>query len=126
MRVHELGPEAVATMEVIDLATVNEEPASPIGTFEFHGCTTGVASFKGRPPWELHTDGDELLHILSGECGLTVLEPAGPVSRVLRRGDLVVVPRGCWHRNDAASEVRMLFITPSAGNDHSWDDPRER
>jgi quercetin dioxygenase-like cupin family protein len=124
--VHELGPDALAAMEVIDLATVNEEPASPIGTFEFHDCTTGVASFKGRPPWELHTEGDELLHILSGECELTVLEPAGPVSRVLRRGDLAVIPQGRWHCNDAANEVRMLFITPTVGNDHSRDDPRNR
>jgi uncharacterized cupin superfamily protein len=121
-----LGPETVAAMEVIDLARVTEEPASPIGTFEFHGCTAGVASFTGRPPWELHTAGDELLHILSGECELTVLEPAGPVSRVLRRGDLVVVPQGCWHCNDAANEVKMLFVTPTTGNDHSWDGPRTR
>lgn len=111
-------------MEVVDLETAKEEPPSPIGTFEFHGCTTGVASFRGRPPWELHNDGDELLHVLAGECELTVLEPAGPALRTLRGGDLVVVPQGCWHRNDAPTGVTMLFITPSAGNDHSWDHPR--
>ena len=54
------------------------------------------------------------------------LEPAGPVSGILRSGDLVIAPEGCWHRNDAVNEVRMLFITPTTGNDHSWDDPRTK
>jgi hypothetical protein len=72
--VHDLSPEAVKRMVRVDLANASEEPASPIGTFEFHGCTCGVASFSGRPPWELHK-ADELLHILAGETELTVLEP---------------------------------------------------
>src|SRR4051794_35599995 len=110
-------------MELIDLATVTEEPASAIGTFEFHDCTVGAASFKGRPPWELHTSGDELLYVFEGECDLTVLEPDGLTSRRLGRGDLVVVPQGCWHCNDAPDGVKMLFVTPSAGNDHSWEQP---
>jgi quercetin dioxygenase-like cupin family protein len=110
-------------MQLVDLATVTEEPASPIGTFEFHDCTIGVASFKGRPPWELHTTGDELLYVLDGQCELTVLESRDHTSRSLRRGDLVVVPQGRWHCNDAPDGVRMLFVTPSAGNDHSWEQP---
>lgn len=126
MRVHQLGPDALAAMDVVDLAAVSEEPASPIGTFDFHGCTTGVASFKGRPPWELHTEGDELIHILAGECELTVLEAAGPTSRVLQPGDLAVVPQGCWHANDASDEVKMLFISPATGNEYSWTDPRAK
>jgi len=34
-------------------------PDGAIEPFEFHGCDCGVASFKGQPPWELHTAGDE-------------------------------------------------------------------
>src|SRR5213593_4304445 len=102
-------------MRVVDLEGITEEPSGPIEDFEFHGCTVGVASFKGRPPWELHPEGDELLYILAGSCELTVLEPEGAVSRVLRQGDLAVVPRGCWHNNDAANEVKMLYITPATG-----------
>jgi uncharacterized cupin superfamily protein len=122
---HDLSPEAVRRMVRVDLATVTEEPASPIGTFEFHGCTVGVASFSGKPPWELHTEGDELLHILGGESELTVLEDAGPVTRLLRSGDIAVVPQGCWHSGNAPDGVVMLYQTPSAGNRHSWDDPRD-
>lgn len=123
MIVHDLSPEAVSDMIRVDLATATEEPPSPIGYFDFHGCMCGIGSFVGRPPWELHSAGDELLHILTGECHLTVREDGGEIHRTLRTGDLVVVPRGCWHSNDAPTGVTMLFMTPRDGNSHSWDDP---
>ena len=99
------------------------EPASPIEPFEFHGCYCAAASFKGSPPWELHTTGDELLYILAGSTSLTVRGPEGETLRNLRAGDLVVVPKGCWHRNDAPEGVTMLFVTPREGNQHRWEDP---
>jgi mannose-6-phosphate isomerase-like protein (cupin superfamily) len=121
--VHDLSPDAVSKMTPVDLADAVEEPPSPIGYFDFHGCLCGIGSFVGRPPWELHPAGDELLHILAGECHLTVREDGGEISRTLRTGDLVIVPRGCWHSNDAPAGVTMLFMTPSSGNRHSWEDP---
>jgi mannose-6-phosphate isomerase-like protein (cupin superfamily) len=121
--VHDLSPDAVSKMIPVDLASATEEPPSPIGNFEFHGCVCGVGSFVGRPPWELHPAGDELLHILAGECQLTVREERGEITRTLRTGDLVIVPRGCWHSNDAQRGVTMLFMTPREGNRHSWQDP---
>jgi mannose-6-phosphate isomerase-like protein (cupin superfamily) len=121
--VHDLRRDAVSRMTPVDLTAVREEPPSPIGHFDFHGCLCGIGSFMGRPPWELHTAGDELLHILAGECQLTVREVGGEASRTLRTGDLVVIPQGSWHRNDAPDGVTMLFMTPRDGNQHSWDDP---
>ena len=123
MIVHDLSPGAVDGMPRVDLATVTEEPPSPIGFFDFHDCICGVGSFVGRPPWERHTTGDELLHILSGECDLTVRDDAGEATRKLRAGDLVIVPRDCWHSNDAPDGVTMFFMTPREGNRNSWDDP---
>jgi mannose-6-phosphate isomerase-like protein (cupin superfamily) len=121
--VHDLSPDAVSKMIPVDLASATEEPPSPIGNFVFHGCVCGVGSFVGRPPWELHPAGDELLHILAGECQLTVREQRDEVTRTLRTGDLVIVPRGCWHANDSPGAVTMLFMTPRDGNRHSWEDP---
>ncbi len=72
--VHNLDHESVAKMIRLDLANLDREPESPIGDFSFHGCTGGVAAFKGRPPWEYHSQGDELLFILAGESELTILE----------------------------------------------------
>jgi mannose-6-phosphate isomerase-like protein (cupin superfamily) len=121
--VHDLSPGAVSRMTPVDLAGATEEPPSPIGTFDFHECVCGVGSFVGRPPWELHTTGDELLHVLGGECQLTLREHDGEITRTLRTGDLVIIPRGCWHNNFAPDGVTMLFMTPRAGSRHAWDDP---
>jgi uncharacterized cupin superfamily protein len=121
--IRDLSPEAVAAMIPVDLATAAEEPPSAVDPFEFHGCQCGVAAFKGRPPWELHTGGDELLHILAGASRLTMRLPGGEAIRDLRAGDMAIVPKGCWHFNDAQNGVTMLYMTPIEGNQHSWDDP---
>ncbi|HEV2363593.1 MAG TPA: cupin domain-containing protein [Caulobacteraceae bacterium] len=121
MLVHDLSASAVGNMECIDLATVSEEPASPIEPFDFHGCYCGVASFVGQPPWEWH-EGDELLHVLAGAFRFTVREPAGEIVREFKEGDLVIVPARCWHRSDAPGGVTLLFMTPPGGR-HSWNDP---
>ena len=121
--VRDLSARSMAAWPTVDLAHVSEEPASPIEPFEFHGCRCAAASFKGSPPWELHTTGDELLYILAGSTSLTVREPEGETLRNLRAGDLVVVPKGCWHRNDAPEGVTILFMTPREGSQHRWEDP---
>ena len=123
MIVYDLGPEAVSRMERFNLAELGREPDSPIGRFSFHGCECGVASFVGRPPWEYHGDGDELLLILDGASELTVLADPGEESRVLTAGQIAIVPRAHWHANDAASGVTMLYMTPAEGNQHSWEKP---
>jgi mannose-6-phosphate isomerase-like protein (cupin superfamily) len=123
MIIHDLSAGAVSRMPRVNLESLDHEPPSPTGSFEFNGCTCGIASFIGTPPWELHTQGDEILQVLSGEVHLTVREPGADTSRTVRTGELVVVPRGCWHRNLAPDGVTMLFITPSIGNAHSWEDP---
>jgi mannose-6-phosphate isomerase-like protein (cupin superfamily) len=121
--VYDLDPESVAKMAQVDLATLNAEPESPIGTFSFHGCTGGVAAFSGRPPWEFHGAGDELLLILAGRSELTVLEDGDRDVRMLLPGQLAIVPQGHWHSNNAPGGVTMLWITPSERNEHSWDEP---
>jgi mannose-6-phosphate isomerase-like protein (cupin superfamily) len=122
---YDLSAGAVSRMMPADLATLNEEPPSPIGYFDFHGCLCGVASYVGQPPWELHNGGDELLHVLAGACDLTVLLGDAEETRSLHAGDVVLVPKGCWHRSHAANGVTLLFMTPRESGKHSWGDPRE-
>jgi mannose-6-phosphate isomerase-like protein (cupin superfamily) len=123
--VYDLSAGAVALMTRVDLATVDREPDSLIAPFDFHGCGCGVASFVGQPPWELHNGGDELIHVLAGETELTVLTDGAAETRRLKAGDVTIVPQGCWHRNNAATGVTLLFMTPREGGAHSWDDPRQ-
>jgi mannose-6-phosphate isomerase-like protein (cupin superfamily) len=119
----DLDPESIAAMVQVDLASLDAEPQSEIERFDFHGCTCGVGAFRGRPPWEKHTAGDELLLILTGTTQLTVLDDGGPTIKELSSGQLVIVPQGHWHSNDASDGVTMLWMTPSVGNEHSWERP---
>ncbi len=121
--VHNLDYDTVAKMIQLDLASLDREPKSPIGNFSFHGCTGGVAAYKGRPPWEYHSHGDELLFILAGESELTVLQKGGRSVWNLSAGHLAIVPTGHWHSNNAPDGVTMLWITPREGNEHSWEEP---
>jgi len=121
--IRDLSGAAVAKMTPIDLANASGPPDSHIEPFEFHGCDCGVASFKGQPPWELHASGDELIHVLAGSTRLTVRNADGEIVRQLQPGDLAIVPNGCWHRNYAPDGVTLLFMTPTEGTRHSWDDP---
>jgi mannose-6-phosphate isomerase-like protein (cupin superfamily) len=122
--VHHLDPETVGKLTQVDLASLDAEPDSSIQSFSFHGCTGGVTAFRGRPPWEFHGGGEELLFILSGRSELTVLGPGGPTVSTLRPGHLALVPAGHWHSNDAPDGVTMLWITPDEGNRHSREEPR--
>jgi poly(3-hydroxybutyrate) depolymerase len=45
--VFQLNAAAVAKMMRTDVAQATEEPPSPIGYIDFHGCTCGIASFIG-------------------------------------------------------------------------------
>jgi mannose-6-phosphate isomerase-like protein (cupin superfamily) len=121
--VYDLNPESIASMIQVDLAELNAEPDSPVGNFSFHGCTGGVSAFRGRPPWEFHGQGDELLFILAGETELTLFDGGQREVRTLRLGQLAIVPKGRWHSNSAPKGVTMLWITPSEGNQHSWNEP---
>ena len=126
MEVHDLSRSAIEQVIQVDLASLSQPPRSPIGEFRFNDSTCGIGAFVGRPPWECHTSGDELLHVLAGYTELTVIDDDGQQDRHLEPGSVVVVPRGCWHRNTAPGGVTMLYITPTEGNLHSWaeDDPR--
>ena len=123
MILHDLSRRVLEGIARVDLANADEEPTSPVGTFEVHGCLWGVASFVGTPPWECHDTGDELLHVLEGQSELTVARDGEPTTRVLTAGTVAVVPRGCWHRNHAPDGVTMIYMTPTEGNRHSWDEP---
>jgi hypothetical protein len=82
--VRDLSPDAIRQMIPVDLAGLDGPPNSPIDEFEFHGCTCGIGSFSGQPPWECHNGADVLLFVLGGESELTVLDRGARTSRVIK------------------------------------------
>jgi uncharacterized cupin superfamily protein len=84
-----------------------------------------AGSFEGESPWERHTKGDELVHVLAGETRITLLTDDGPQVLDMTAGMLTVVPQGCWHRFQAPGGVTVLTVTPQP-TDHSMaEDPRK-
>jgi mannose-6-phosphate isomerase-like protein (cupin superfamily) len=90
----------------------------------FNRCMVGLARFSGRTPWERHSE-DELLHVLEGEVEITVLTEREQIETRARPGSVVIVPRECWHRQNAEGRVTLPFVTSEEGNAVSYaDDPR--
>ena len=111
MIVHDLSTDALSKMIRSDLAGATEEPPSQIEPFDFCGCTCGVASFIGRPPWEFHSSGDEVLHVLAGSSKLTVRQEGEELVRTVARGrsrdhpeGLLAQKRGARRCDDAAHD----------------------
>ena len=84
-----------------------------------------AGSFEGESPWERHTKGDELVHILKGATTLTVLTDEGEHKLELKAGMLTVVPQGCWHRFNAPDGVTVLTATPQPTDHTTAEDPRQ-
>lgn len=93
-----------------------------LGTF--NECGLFVGRFSGQSPWERHSGGDELLHILDGEVDVTVLTDGGPIHRTVRGGSIFVCPQGLWHRQHAPRGVTALYATPTPSQISFAEDPR--
>jgi len=94
-------------------ATTEEEAASAfprLATFDGGGLYAG--SFSGLTPWERHGTGDELLYVLAGAVEITILTAHGRHVAVLGKGEVLIVPKGLWHRQEPKPEVTLLTITP--------------
>lgn len=93
-----------------------------LGIFDTGGVFTG--SFVGESPWERHTAGDELVHILKGETELTIMTEDGPEILEIKAGMLTVVPKGLWHRFRSPHGVTVLTVTPHPTDHSDAIDPR--
>jgi mannose-6-phosphate isomerase-like protein (cupin superfamily) len=82
---------------------------------ELAACGDGAVyagHYSGDSEWERHPAGDEVVLALAGTTTL-VLWIDGREERVpLAAEELVVVPRGTWHRFEASRELQVLTVTP--------------
>ncbi|MDH3234522.1 MAG: cupin domain-containing protein [Alphaproteobacteria bacterium] len=119
---------ALAGLPVLDGRspdTSEEEAAAAFATLAPFG-EGGVfaGSFSGESPWERHTKGDELVHILAGATTLTILTDDDRTVLEMTAGMLTVVPQGRWHRFSAPGGVTVLTVTPQPTDHSSAPDPR--
>lgn len=116
----------MSASRVVDLAEKLarlDEPWSPRIVAELNGQHVKLAKLEGEFVWHSHADEDELFLVLEGELELRFRDR----TEVLRRGQLVVVPRGVEHMPVARGEVSVLLFEPATTlNTGDADDPRRR
>lgn len=68
--------------------------------------------------WERHTQGEEIVVVLSG-AGEFIQDIDGVHQRVaLVAGTAIINPSGIWHTADITAPLTALYITPCPGTEH--------
>ncbi|WP_299395173.1 cupin domain-containing protein [Pelagibius sp.] len=68
--------------------------------------------------WEMHPAGDEVLVLMNGRAIVVLEEPDGPRQIEVSAGEVVIVPRGCWHRIKVVEPGKMVFMTAGDGTEN--------
>jgi mannose-6-phosphate isomerase-like protein (cupin superfamily) len=84
--------------------------------------TMYVGHYSGSSEWERHLQGDELVMALEGTTTVVLLESGQERKVTLGAMELVVVPKGMWHRFENSRGLKILTITPQP-TDHSLEKP---
>lgn len=82
------------------------------------GMTFGVAIMSENAPHdgERHLAGDEVLYLVDGRARLVFTNGSEP-DVDLRSGDVIVVPKGLWHRVEIIEPCHFVYLTPGHGNE---------
>lgn len=81
-----------------------------------------VAHYSGFSEWERHLNGDEFVQVLGGETTLILLNKNKEQRNVLSSGQILVIPKGIWHRFESPRGVKVMTITPQP-TEHSTELP---
>jgi mannose-6-phosphate isomerase-like protein (cupin superfamily) len=85
-----------------------------------------LTKFRGDFVWHSHPDTDEVFIVLGGEMRIDFRD--GPVA--VKKGEMIVVPKGIEHKPYAEEECHIMLIEPAgtpntgdAGGDRTVDNP---
>ncbi|MBB82381.1 MAG: hypothetical protein CL931_01040 [Deltaproteobacteria bacterium] len=82
------------------------------------GVYCGGIRMTGDTDWELHSDGDETLTLLSGRIEVVPERPEREGAIEIRPGGSAIVPAGAWHRQVVLAESELLLMTPCCTTQH--------
>lgn len=75
---------------------------------ELNGQAVKIAKVKGEFVWHNHKDEDELFLIIKGTLKI---ELEGE-TKILKEGEMLIIPRGIEHRPIAEEEVHLVLFEP--------------
>jgi len=81
-----------------------------------------VAHYSGFSEWERHLNGDEFVQVLGGETTVILLTENQEQRNELSSGQMLVIPKGIWHRFESPDGVKVMTITPQP-TEHSAERP---
>ncbi|MBO88904.1 MAG: hypothetical protein CMP14_05240 [Rickettsiales bacterium] len=97
-----------------------------LGVGDFKNANLYFGGFDGNAGWERHLAGDELVHVIAGATNFEIILEEDIETLQLSAGNVVVVPKGCWHRFQSANGVTLMTATPKGEEPHLFvDDPRQ-
>mgnify|MGYP000906850152 CR=1 len=77
---------------------------------ELNGQHVKLGKFQGEFVWHKHDDEDELFYVLEGEFRMEFRDR----SVELKKGDMLIVPKGVEHRPVAEHEVSVMLFEPAS------------
>jgi len=81
-----------------------------------------LGHYSGSSEWERHQNGDEIVLAVDGSTTVVLLTDGVEQRVQLRGGELVVVPKGIWHRFEGSSSLKVMSVTPTP-TDHALSQP---
>jgi len=119
-------PAAIADLTFFPGRTPTTTPAESAAAFaavaDYRDGAVYVGHWAGATEWERHTAGDEIVMVVDGATTIFFVNDDGEECAELGPGDLVVVPRGTWHRFETPDAVSLMSVTPQP-TDHSPTPP---
>lgn len=82
---------------------------SPKIIARMNDCHFKLVKFQGDFVWHRHDDTDEVFIVLEGDMAIDFRD--GGVA--LKKGELIVVPKGLEHKPCAENECRVMLVEPA-------------
>jgi len=102
------------------------EAFQSLGKGDFKNANIYFGGFNGNAGWERHPAGDELVHVIGGSTEFDIIIENEVETLQLSAGNIVIVPKACWHRFRSSDGVTLMTATPKGEEPHMFvNDPRE-
>jgi len=97
---------AITPINVADKLTLFDEQWSPKIVAQMNDHHIKLVKFQGAFVWHQHEETDEMFMVLNG--GMRIYFREGSVT--LKKGEMIVVPKGVEHKPYAEDECQVLVI----------------
>ena len=97
-----------------------------LGVGDFKNAVLYFSGFDGNAGWEHHPAGEKLVPVIAGATEFDIIVKDEIETLQLASGNVVIMPKDCWHRSRSADGVTLMTATPKGEVPHLFvNNPRE-